>query len=140
MLCQLSKAVNVRATRLSLGLRIMLYGSDTLSTIQQIIFLCAIKSNTKLHYSGIQVTTNCFKFRDVQFFYESQRICLLISSIVGECINIVQPYYQFSYAMYEYSSVVFGVRSMYALSIKLSMHFLIIEMDGAKRALDWLST
>ena len=42
--------------------------------------------------------------------------------------------------MYEYSSVVFGVLSMYALSIKLSMHFLIIEMDGAKRALDWLST
>ncbi len=29
---------------------------------------------------------------------------------------------------------------MYALSIRLSMHFLIMEMDGAKRALDWLST
>ena len=39
-------------------------------------------------------------------------------------------------AMYEYSSVEFGVRSMYALSMRLSMHFLIMVMEGANLALD----
>ena len=37
-------------------------------------------------------------------------------------------------ATQEYSSVEFWVLSMYCLSISISMHFLIIEMDGAKRA------
>jgi len=44
------------------------------------------------------------------------------------------------YATYEYSSALFAVRSMYCLSIRASIHFLIIPIDGANVTFDWLST
>lgn len=40
------------------------------------------------------------------------------------------------YAMYEYSSVEFAVLSMYCLSMSISMHFLMMEIEGTNRLFD----
>lgn len=50
--------------------------------------------------------------------------------------KIIEKDFWLCYATYEYSSALFGVRSMYCLSISASMHFLIIPIDGANVTFD----